>query len=156
MISKFLFATSLNIMTNSWRCTVFSLGVSKVDQKRFFLQNGWTLPASEALGVKNGYPRELFMKFKVVHNCKLYDTCLAIISNLYVHAYLHDIAPGIVIEAQRSSRKTLISTNYKTLQFWLAIRDKTRRCTGYCLQSVSFIIHQDSDKHPFLCTSLHK
>ena len=56
MMSTMLFTTTLNKMTNSQICTVFSLGASKVYQKRFFLQNGWILPSSEALGMKTVYP----------------------------------------------------------------------------------------------------
>ena len=47
---------------------VFSLGASKTDQKRLFLQNRWILPTLETLGVKTVYFKELIMKFKVVHN----------------------------------------------------------------------------------------
>ena len=36
MMSTMLFTTTLNTMTNSWRCTVFLLGASKVDQKTIF------------------------------------------------------------------------------------------------------------------------
>ena len=51
-----LFTTTLNNMTNSRRCTVFSLGASKVDQISNFSVNDWILPTSEALGVKTVCP----------------------------------------------------------------------------------------------------
>ena len=66
-MSKILFKTTLNSLTNSQRCTVFCLRASKVDQKTNFLQNGWISLSSEALGVKTVYIRELIMEFKVVH-----------------------------------------------------------------------------------------
>ena len=69
-----LFTTTLNTMTNSRRCTVFSLGASKVDQKMFFL-NAWISPTSEALRVKTVYPRELIIKFKVAYNVVSDDFC---------------------------------------------------------------------------------
>ena len=68
IMSTMLITTTLNIMMNSWRCTVFILGASKVDQTTIFLWNGWILPTSEYLEVKTVYPRDLIMKFKVVHN----------------------------------------------------------------------------------------
>ena len=64
-----LFTRTLNTMTNSRKCNVFSLGASKFDQKPiFFLQNGLILPTSEALGVKTVCPRELITKYKVIYN----------------------------------------------------------------------------------------
>ena len=72
MMSTMLFRTTLNNITNSRKCTVFSLGAAKVDQKRFFLQNGWIFPTLEALWRKTVYPRDFDTNFKIVHNV-VYD-----------------------------------------------------------------------------------
>ena len=63
-----LFTTTLNNMTNSRRCTVFSLGSSKVDQKTILSQKmAEFLKTSEAHGMKTVYPTEFIILFKVVH-----------------------------------------------------------------------------------------
>ena len=41
MMSIILFTTTLNNMTNSRSCIVFSLGASKVDQKLIFISAKW-------------------------------------------------------------------------------------------------------------------
>ena len=51
--SKWMMST-MNTVTNSWRCTVVLLGASKVYQKTIF---GWILLTTETLGVITMYPR---------------------------------------------------------------------------------------------------
>ena len=67
-MSTILVATTLNNMTNSRRCTVFSLGSSKVDQKTILYQKrAEFLKTSEAHRMKTVYPREFIILLKVVH-----------------------------------------------------------------------------------------
>ena len=90
----------------------------KLTKKGFFLQNGWILSTSEALGLKTVYPREFITNFKVVLN--------VIFDNFY------------------SDQNTVWSNLKKLCKIWKIIKfvslDNFGGPVGRTVQNIKFII----------------